>query len=57
MTVAELVFVFRARFRMPLKMLFPAARLAELRINMKTILKEISHEPTLLDAIEKLLRF
>lgn len=55
--LAELIFVFRARFKTPLKVLFPADRLAELRAHMKTVLKEVPYEPTLLDAIEKLLRF
>jgi hypothetical protein len=54
---AEIVFVFRARFKTPLKVLFPAEYLAAFRANMKTILKEVPYEPTLLDAIEKLLRF
>ncbi|HEX4104204.1 MAG TPA: hypothetical protein VHZ04_01865 [Candidatus Paceibacterota bacterium] len=54
---AEMVFVFRARFKTPLKILFPAEHLAAFRANTKTILKEVPYEPTLLDSIEKLLRF
>ena len=53
----ELVFIHRTKFRTPFKILFPAARLAELRDQMKTVLKEVSYEPTFLDTIEKLLRF
>jgi len=53
----EVIFMPRARFKTPLKILFPESRLAELRLNMKTILAEATYEPTLLDAIEKLLRF
>jgi hypothetical protein len=54
---AELIFIYRAKLKTPFKVLFPENRLAELRSNMRTILKEVSYEPTLLDAIEKLLRF
>ena len=54
---AELIFTFRAKLKAPFKILFPEDRLAELRTNMKTVLKEIPYEPTFLDSIEKLLRF
>lgn len=54
---SELVFIFRARFKTPLKTLIPNAELANLRANLKTVLREIPYEPTLLDSIEKLLRF
>ncbi len=53
----ELVFYARARLKAPLKVLFPAAELEHLRAQMKTILKEVPYEPTVLDAVEKLLRF
>lgn len=54
---AELVFIFRAKLKTPFKVLFPEDRLTELRGHLKTILKEIPYEPTLIDSIEKLLRF
>ena len=54
---AELIFVFRARFKTPLRVLVTEEHLAKFRANLKTILKEIPYEPTLLDSIEKLLRF
>ena len=53
----ELVFIFRAKFKTPVKILFPDARLAELRDHLKTALKEAPYEPTLIDSIEKLIRF
>ena len=53
----ELVFIFRAKFKTPFKILFPENRLTELRANLKNILKEVPYEPTLIDSIEKLLRF
>ena len=54
---AELIFTFHAKFKIPLKILFPEDRLIELRGHLKTVLKEIPYEPTLIDSIEKLLRF
>ncbi len=54
---AELIFIFRVRFKSPLKVLIKENRLTELRANLKTTLKEVPYEPTLLDSIEKLLRF
>ncbi len=53
----ELVFIARAKFRTPFKIIFPSARLAELRDHMRTVLPEVPYEPTFLDTIEKLLRF
>ena len=54
---ADIVFTFRAKLKTPFKVLFPEDRLVELRAYMKTILKEVPYEPTLIDSIEKLLRF
>jgi hypothetical protein len=54
---AEVAFTFRAKLKTPFKVMFPRARLGELRDAMKAVLKEIPYEPTLLDSIEKLLRF
>ncbi len=53
----EIILFTRAKLRTPLKLLFPSDRLEELRAQMKTVLKEIPYEPTVLDAIEKLTRF
>ena len=55
--MVELVFVFRAKLKTPFKTLIPEGRAAELRNNLKTLLKEVPYEPTLIDSIEKLLRF
>ena len=54
---AEIAFSYRAKLRTPLKLLFPQAKLADLRANMKTVLREVPYEPTFIDSIEKLLRF
>jgi hypothetical protein len=54
---ADVIFYFRSRLHPPLQLIVPEATLAELRANMKTVLKEIEHEPTLIDSIEKFLRF
>jgi hypothetical protein len=53
----ELVLIFRAKLRTPLKILFPEEKLAELRTDLKGIVREVPYEPTLLDSIEKLTRF
>lgn len=53
----ELVFIFRARFKTPLKVILPIAQLDAFRTNTKILLKEVPYESTLLDAIEKLLHF
>ncbi len=54
---SELFFNFRSRVRPPIKLLVPADRLADLRTNLKAILKEVEHQASLLDSIEKFLRF
>jgi hypothetical protein len=53
----ELIFTFRSKVKTPLKIIFPENKLEELRKNLKTTLKEIEHEPTLLDSIERLIGF
>jgi hypothetical protein len=54
---ADIVFYFRSRMRPPLIILVPEEDAEEIRANLKTALKEIDHEPTLIDSIEKFLRF
>jgi hypothetical protein len=53
----ETFFNFRSRVKPALTMLVPADKLADLRTNLKTILKEVEHQSSLLDSIEKFLRF
>lgn len=53
----ELILYTRARLRTPLKVLLPENRTDELRKALAPTLREVPYEPTLLDAIEKLLRF
>lgn len=54
---ADMAFYFRSRLKPALSVIVPAAKVAEIRANLKTVLKEIEHEPTLVDSIEKFLRF
>ncbi|MDE2019198.1 MAG: hypothetical protein KGJ13_02495 [Patescibacteria group bacterium] len=53
----ELLFNFKAKLKTPLKMLVPAHLVEDIRKNLKTVLREVEHQPTLLDALEKLIRF
>ena len=54
---AELSLYFRAHLRTPLTVILPEDRLPAVRAGLRTVLREIPHEPTLIDAIEKFLRF
>jgi hypothetical protein len=54
---AEISFYYRTHLRVPLTIIIPEDRLAEVRTNLKTVLKEIEHQPSLIDSIEKFLRF
>jgi hypothetical protein len=53
----DVMFYFRSRIHPPLTLLVPEEKMAEIRTNMKTVIKEIEHQPTLIDSIEKFLRF
>jgi hypothetical protein len=53
----ELAFYFRSKLRTPLIIIAPEEKLIEVRTSLKGILKEIEHEMTLVDSIEKFLRF
>ena len=54
---ADVIFYSRARLRTPLSIMVPEEKMAELRTNLKVVLKEIEHDPTVVDSIEKFLRF
>jgi len=54
---ADLIFYFRSRVRPSLTLIVPEEKLAEIRANLKTLLKEVEHQPTMIDSIEKFLRF
>jgi hypothetical protein len=54
---ADVAFYFRSRIHPPLAIMVPKEKVEEFRANMKTVLKEIEHQPTLIDSIEKFLRF
>ena len=53
----DVMFYFRSHLRPALSLIVPSAKITELRANMKVVLKEIEHQPTLIDSIEKFLRF
>lgn len=54
---AELGFNFRAKLRTPLKVLVPQEMVSEIRAHLKLILREVEHQTSLIEAIEKLFRF
>lgn len=54
---ADIHLYFRSRVRAPLRMLIPVGRVDEVRANLRTVLREVEHDMTLIDSIEKLLRF
>jgi hypothetical protein len=56
-TWTEVLFNFRSRVKTPLRVLVPEASVQEIRTNLKTVLKEVEYEQTVLDSIEKLLHF
>jgi hypothetical protein len=53
----ELGFNFRAKFKVPFKILAPTEHLEPIRKHLKPLLPEVEHQTTLIEAIEKLLRF
>lgn len=53
----ELLFNFRAKLRTPLAIIAPANELDEIRANLKLVLREVEHQPTFIDTIEKWLGF
>jgi hypothetical protein len=54
---AEIGFNFHAKLKVPLKVLAPTETLEEIRKNLKTLLREVEHQTTLIEAIEKLVKF
>lgn len=54
---AEVMLHFRSRLHPPLALIVPEENMTELRADLKFMLKEIEHQPTLIDSIEKFLRF
>jgi len=53
----ELFFLFKAKLKTPLKIMLPKAKLEEVRKNVRTILREVEFEPSLLDSLEKIIGF
>ncbi len=54
---ADVMLHFRSRLHPPLALIVPEEKMTDLRNNLKLVLKEIEHQPTLIDSIEKFLRF
>jgi hypothetical protein len=53
----EIGFNFQSKIKVPLKILAPSETLDEIRKNLKPILREVEHQTTLIESIEKLLGF
>jgi len=54
---SNVMFNFRSRVRTPISALIEEKHLVQLRDNLKGTLKEVEHEITLIEIIERLLRF
>jgi len=54
---SDVAFNFRGKLKIPLKFLMPDDKLEEMRKDLKPLLREVEHQSTLIDAIERLLRF
>lgn len=55
--IFEMAFNFRAKLKTPLKLLIPAEKIDDVRKNLKLVLREVEHQITLIESIEKLLKF
>lgn len=53
----ELNFSFKAKLKTPIRILLSTEHIENLRTSLKTILRETEYQPTLLDTIERLIRF
>lgn len=53
----ELFFAPKAKLRTPVKIMVPKIKLEEIRKNLQPILREVNFEPSLLDALEKIIGF
>jgi hypothetical protein len=53
----EIAFIFRAKLRVPLVVLAPDEKIEEIRKNLAPLLREVEHQMSLIEAIEKLMRF
>ena len=54
---AELGFNFAARLKTPLKILAPTEKIDDIRRHLKPVLREVEHQMSLIEAIERLLKF
>lgn len=53
----ELMLSFRSKVKTPLTVLVSEEHLEAIRTNLKALLKEVEHDPSLIDSIEKLTKF
>jgi hypothetical protein len=53
----EFFFSFKTKFRTPLKVILPKTKIEEVRKHLKTALREVEFEPSLLDSLEKIIGF
>lgn len=54
---AELAFHFKGKLHMPILVCIPTAQLAEARKNLQQVIREIEHQPTFIDSLEKWIGF
>lgn len=54
---ADLHFYFASHWRLPLRMIIPVDRVDEVRANLRAVLREVRHDMSFIDAIEKLTKF
>jgi hypothetical protein len=53
----EIFFTFKTKLRTPLKILAPKTKIDEIRKGLKSLLREVEFEPSLLDSLEKIIGF
>ncbi len=53
----EIFFSFKAKIRTPMKILLPTEKMDDVRNNLRTVLREVEFEPSLLDSLEKIIGF
>ncbi len=54
---ADIHFYFDSHWRAPLRMIVPHGRVEEVRKNLSPVLRELKHDMSLIDAIEKIIGF
>ena len=53
----EIIFSFKAKLKTPIRIIVGEDKLEEIKKNLKPLVKEVDHEPSFLDSLEKIIRF